>query len=163
MNLLSIVRVEAEEICEFAGRVNFGLETVLALGKHGCRVDLGAARPGDQVGGLQEHRRSMFPRQRRPSWTRRQGRIDGHLHMARISIAEVAENFPMLMRGGYGALVAGAHLVSTDVHGDLDGLLIVHLGIRLLQGFALWRTRRIAQHGLVDWVGDVESSVGHGV
>ena len=163
MDLLGVVGVEAQEVCKLTRGVNLRLETVLALRQHGRRVDLRAVWPGDQVGGLQEHRRAMFPRQGRPGWTGRQGRVDGCLHVACVAVTEVTEDFPVLMWGRHGALVACADLIRADVHGDLDGVLVVHLGVGLLQRFALGRARGVAQHGFVDWVGDVESSVGHGV
>ena len=163
MNLLGVECVEAKKVSKLTSSVDFSLETIFALGQHGRCVDFGTVRTGNQIGGFEKHSRAMLPRQGRPSWACRQCGVDGRLNMASVSVAEVAENFFMLVRRRHGVLVAGAHPVSADVHGDLNGLLIVHLRVCLLQGFALWGSRGVAQHGFVDWVGDVESSVGHGV
>ena len=132
MDLLGVVGVETKKIGKLTCRVDFSLEAVFSLRQHGCCVDLGTVRSSNQVGGLQKHCGPMLPWQGRPCWASCQSGRNGRLHMTCVPVAEVSQDFPMLMRGRHGTFVVGAHLVSSDVHGHLDGVLFVHLCIRPL-------------------------------
>ena len=76
-------------------------------------------------------------------------------------IAEVTKHFAVFMGRCHWALVFGRDALVTDVHGNLDGVLVVHRLVRSQKGFAFWGARRVAEHGFVERIGDVESSVGH--
>ena len=57
-DLPGVVDVEAPEVDELAGRVDLGLEGGLRLAEHGRRVEPLPPRTGEQVGGLEEDRRT---------------------------------------------------------------------------------------------------------
>ncbi len=59
--------VEPPEVDQLAGRVDLGLVGGLGLAEHRRGGDLFPPRPGQQVGGPQEHRRALIERHCRPS------------------------------------------------------------------------------------------------
>ena len=67
----------------------------------------------------------------------------------------------MFMGRRHDALVVGDDAVRTEVHGNLNGRLFVQGFVGVLKGFSLRCSGCIAEHRLIDRVGDVESSVGH--
>ena len=72
-DLLGVVDVVAPEVDELAGGVDLGLERRLGLAEHRGGVDPLPPRPGQQVGGLQQHRAPVVHVQR-PPVVRRVGR-----------------------------------------------------------------------------------------
>ena len=149
MDFLCVVRVETEEVCEFTSRIDFSLETVFALGKHGGCVDFGPVGPCHQVCSLQENSCAVFPPQARPSCFRTQCCVNRHSDMGFRPIAEVTKHFAVFMGRCHWALVFGRDALVTDVHGNLDGVLVVHRLVRSQKGFAFWGARRVAEHGFV--------------
>ena len=161
MDFLRIVGIEAKEICKFTRRIDFSLEAVLSLRKHGGGVDFGPVRSCHKIGCLQENGRPMLPAQGRPSWSCFKCSIDGLLDMFLGAIAEVAQHFPMFMGRAHRLLVRRCDALGSDVHGDLDWILVVHGFVSGLKRLAFRRTRSIAQDRFIDGIGYVESSVGH--
>ena len=62
VELLRVVRVEAPEVDQLAGRVDLGLEDRLRLAEHGGGVERGAPGGGEQLGGLAGRRPRDPPR-----------------------------------------------------------------------------------------------------
>ena len=81
--------------------------------------------------------------------------------MVGIAITEMAEDFAVFVWWRHGVLVVRHNALVADVHGDLDGVLVVHRVVCGQKCVAFWGSRRVAEHRFIDWVGDVESSVGH--
>ena len=69
--------VEPPEVDQLAGRVDLGLVCGLGLAEHRRGGDLFPPRPGEQIGGPQEHRGAFVERHCRPGVLRGHGGLDG--------------------------------------------------------------------------------------
>ena len=161
VDLLGEVSVEAQEVGKLTSSVDFSLEAILALRQHRCGIDLGPVRTCNEVGCFQEHRSAVLPPQVCPRLAGLQRGINGLGHMGLGAVAEVPQHFAVFVGWRHGPFVVGRDACSAQVHRDLNGRLVVHGLVCRLKGFPLRCARCIAEHGFVDGVGYVESSVGH--
>ena len=126
-----VVRIEPEEVREFASGIDFSLKAVFALREHGGGIDFGPAWTSNQICRLQKHRGTVFPSQAGPRKPRFQSSIDGHFNVLRRPITEMSQHFAVFVWWRHGVLVIRGEALIADVHGDLDGRLAVH---RLVSG-----------------------------
>ena len=90
--------VEPPEVDELAGRVDLGLVGGLGLAEHGCRAELLAPRPGQQIGGAQEHRGALVERGVRPRVLGGHRGVDGRGRVGVLGVGEGAQFGGVAMR-----------------------------------------------------------------
>ena len=161
VELLRVVRVEAEEVGQLARRVDLGLVRRLRLVEHRGGVERGAPGAGQEFSGLQEDGRAILPRPRRPLALRGDGGLDRRVDFGRARQVIVAEHVPMVVRHHGAGGLAGAHVLAVDHHRDVDALGRHRVEARLQLG-ALRRARSVAPDGFVDGRGNLAATVeGH--
>ena len=162
VDLRHVLHVEAQEVRELAGRVDLRLENVLALGQHGGRVHPRPVRSAEQVGRLQEDRRTVLPGHGLPGRLRRQRGINGPLHMVGRAEVGMADGVLVIVRRRYRAPVVRRHAFGADPHGQV--LLLLQEAFQFVDDLLPLRgAGRVAQHGFVGGVGGREDGVDHGV
>lgn len=77
VQLLGVLHVEAEEVCQLGGGVDLGLPGVFALAEHGGGHDVVAVLAGDQVGGLEKDGGAVCKGERLPCRLCGQRGVDG--------------------------------------------------------------------------------------
>ena len=104
------VHVEAEEVAELAGGVDFGLMRGLGLAEHGGRVDRSRQGPAQQVGGPQEYGRAILPGRAGPLRPGPRRRLDRVRHVRLAALVDGAEDVAVVVRhhGREGGAGAGA-------------------------------------------------------
>ena len=111
--------VVAPEVDELARRVDLGLVDGLRLPEHRRGVQGVAPGGGEQIGGLEEHRRPVFPGPARPLGARAAGRGDRRRHVLGPGVVEVGQHVAVVVRHHRVAEAAGAHLLAADDQRDL--------------------------------------------
>jgi hypothetical protein len=155
------VHVPAPEVDQLAGRVDLGLVGGLRLAEHRRGVERLPPRPGQQVGGAQEHRGPVVERQVAP---RRGGGLGAGHRLLGVGVRGVrggAEDGGVPVRLDDVEALAPAHpLLVADGHGELERLT-GQLGEALLQRGPLRGARGVGEDRLVARRGDVGDGV-HG-
>ena len=142
-----VVHVVPPEVDQLAGGVDLGLVRGLGLAEDGSRVDGGAPRPGQQVGGAQEDGRAVVKGQLAPPWRGPPRGLDGRRHVLLGRVAEPAEHVPVVVRLDHVDAIAGTHpVLAADRHGQL-GLLPCEFLDPVLQSGALSAARGILPTG----------------
>ena len=152
VDLLRVPRVEPPEIDQLAGGVDLGLEDRLRLAEHRRRVEGRAPGGGEQLGGLQDDRRAVFPGPRRPFLVRFARGRDRLLDVLAGGLVPLGQNVAVVVRHDGRGGRAAADLLAPDAEGDLDPLRGHGLEPRL-QLQPLRRARPVALDRLVDRCG----------
>ena len=162
INVRHVLHVEAQKVRKLAGSVNFRLVRRLGLRQHGGRVDGGAVRSADQVRHLQKDRRALFPAQRSPLGTSRQGRIHRRLHVGLVPAVPAANHVVPVVRWRNVDRFSRPHFLPVDHHGNVD-VLGVHFVVFGHQRFPGRRAGGVRINRFVDGGGNVKLAVGcHG-
>jgi hypothetical protein len=120
VQLLRVAHVEAPEVDELAGRVDFGLKCRLRLPEHRRGIDRVAPGRGEQLCGPQQDGRAILERPGRPLTAGRHGGLDGHLHVLRLGHVPVSQHV-LVLEGHHGLpRLAGANLLAADDQRNLD-------------------------------------------
>mmetsp|Transcript_5878 Transcript_5878/g.14331 ORF Transcript_5878/g.14331 Transcript_5878/m.14331 type:complete len:298 (+) Transcript_5878:992-1885(+) len=101
LNLMDLRRKlcrEAPKVDSLDGRVDLSLPNIFALPQHNQRVQLLAVRPGQEIRGLEKHRRALVRMHRCPLPSRGQRAVNRVLHILRIQRRIDTRRMPMPMR-----------------------------------------------------------------
>ncbi len=122
VDLLHVVRVEAEEVDQLAGRVDLRLVRGLGLAEHRRGVEHLAVRTGQQVGGLEEDRGAVVPRHARPGLVRVERGLDGAIDLLLAALVPRAQHVRVVVRHHRLGGLARADLLAADPRGNVDDL-----------------------------------------
>ena len=155
-----VVRVEAPEINEFAGSIDFGLEHALGLVEHAGGVHAIAPRPLEQLGGLEHHGRPVLPGHFGPILPGFGGGLDRHADFCLAGFVIGGEDMPVVVGADRFAGVSGADFLAADDERDFDLLAQHFVDFGLERG--LFRSAGgIRPARIVDRWWDGDYSIGH--
>ena len=106
--------VEAPEINQLAGGIDFRLVHGLRLSEHRRGVERGAPGGREQFRRLEKHASSVFPAPRRPLLLRRRRRVDRGRDVLGARLVPVGNHMPMRVRHDLCCGVAGVNALSAD-------------------------------------------------
>ena len=162
VDLLGVGRVETQEVDQFAGRVDLGLEHGLAAVQHGAGVHQGAVFHGQQIGRLQENGHPLFPAEGLPVRLRGHGCVDGFLHLFRTGLVVGREHVPVVV--GHDALAepAGLDPLAANDQRNLD-LLRCNFGQGRFQRLLFRAAGGVVEHRFIARRRGVDDGVVHQV
>ena len=120
----------------------------LRLSEHGGRVQCRAPRPGEELGGAEEHRRPILPGCAVPVFPCLGGGLDCLLDVSCAALVHLREDVVLVVRHDSVERLARANLLAADHERELD-LLRAHLLEPDAQLFALRRARCVVLDRLV--------------
>ncbi len=146
---LPVVDVEAPEIHDLGGRVDFRLERRLRLAEHRRGVQVVAPGGRQELGGFQDDGGAIVERPAGPFGPRGERRVDGHPHVLFGGLVIFGEDVAVIVRHHRLAAAARLDFLAADDQRDDDFLRGHRLQARLERG-AFGRARRVGAVGIVD-------------
>lgn len=111
--------IKPQKIDKLTCRINLGLMDGFGLGHHGCRIDFGPVRPGNQVGSFQENRGPLFPGQCSPSGTGFKGGVYREIHLFFGGEVVLADLVFVVVGRGDPAGISRADIFPVNPHRDV--------------------------------------------